>query len=197
VRLQSETGGGDPFAIAKSFKPALATPEDVALKSFAKAPLADKARQLRAWAQTEAVPVLARLASSVDEKFAGVRQTGAAVIAVDLGATIDVQALTFRAPAFWRGTMEMAPGNQLIGALPALLFAANGQFDRANSILTALVALSDRSALGTALLVQLKARIDLLDAAIRTEIERGSATADATTGARLQFICLPGVAMFL
>jgi hypothetical protein len=133
-RIQSTAKGEDPFVGAAAFTPKMPLPANVASDYFVTADLAQQSTLLRDWARNEALPLLAHQAAGVDPKFAGVIATGRMVQQLDLGQRLDVEQLTYRNPDFWRGVMEMTPGNQLVGALPVLLFVANGEFAKAGHL---------------------------------------------------------------
>ncbi len=137
-RFQSIAKGEDPFVSAAAFTPRMPLPANVANDAFVAASLPAQVTLLRDWARDEALPLLAHQAAGVDAKFAGVIAMGRMVQQLDLAQPLDVEQLTYRNPDFWRGTMEMAPGNQLVGALPLLLFVANGEFAKAGHLYSVL-----------------------------------------------------------
>jgi len=134
-RIQSLAKGEEPFAAAASYRPRLPLPANDA---FVAAALPAQLALLRDWARDEALPLLAHQAASVDPKFAGVIATGRKVQQLDLSKPLDVEQLTYRDPDFWRGVMEMSPGNQLVGAMPLLLFVANGEIAKAGHLYSVL-----------------------------------------------------------
>ena len=69
----------------------------------------------------------------------------------------------------------MAPGNQLIGALPALMFAANGEVDQATMISGILVQFSMEETLARVVLLRLRQRIVAFNQQLAEEINRGIA----------------------
>ena len=137
-RIQSLAKGEEPFAAASTFRPRTPLPANVANDYFVAASLPAQLTLLRDWARDEALPLLAHQAAGVDPKFAGVIATGRKVQQLDLSQPLDVEQLTYRDPDFWRGTIEMAPGNQLVGAMPLLLFVANGEIAKAGHLYSVL-----------------------------------------------------------
>lgn len=137
-RIQSLAKGEEPFAAAASYRPRLPLPSNIANDAFVASSLPAQLALLRDWARDEALPLLTHQAAGVDPKFAGVIATGRKVQQLDLAKPLDVEQLTYCDPDFWRGVMEMAPGDQLVGALPLLLFVANGEFAKAGHLYSVL-----------------------------------------------------------
>ena len=100
--------------------------------------LAEQRQLLHDWAVNVVLPDLGGSASQVDEKFAGVRAMGQLILKADFSRPIDVSGLTYRNPDYWRGIMEMVPGNPLIAAMPAFMHLANGEWDQALQLFTIL-----------------------------------------------------------
>ena len=137
-RIQSLTKGEEPFVAAASYRPRMPLPANVANDAFVASSLPAQLALLRDWARDEALPLLAHQAAGVDPKFAGVIATGRKVQQLDLAKPLDVEQLTYRDPDFWRGVMEMSPGDQLVGAMPLLLFVANGEIAKAGHLYSVL-----------------------------------------------------------
>jgi len=123
---------------AAAFTPKMPLPANVASDYFVTAGLAQQSTLLRDWARDEALPLLAHQAAGVDPKFVGVAATGRKILQLDFAKPLDVEQLTYRNTDFWRGVMEMTPGNQLVGALPLMLFVANGEFAKAGHLYSVL-----------------------------------------------------------
>jgi hypothetical protein len=158
---------------AAGFMPRLRTPDEVADAAFAQANLSGKVALLRTWAREQALPLLAHAASGVDARFVGVRTTGQMLLALDWSELMSVEKQLYANRDFWRGVVEMAPGNQLIGALPAVLFAANGEIDQAGTLSGLLVQFSMEDTLARVVLLRLRQRIGVFNQQLADEINRG------------------------
>lgn len=131
VRFQTLAKGEEPFGAAAAYSPRLPLPANAAMDRFTTDDLAGQFAQLRTWAREEAIPLAASRACRVDPKFVGVINTGRTLSRLDRSTAADVGQLLYRNPDFWRGVMEMAPGDELIGAMPLLLHVANGEIAKA------------------------------------------------------------------
>lgn len=174
VRLQHiDDKDGSPLEQAALFEPQPVSPEIKALEQFQKNSIADEYLQLRTWAREEALPMLGAMARGVDPKFVGVINMGKLLGSTELTKHLEIEALTFRNPDYWRGIMEMAPGNAGITAMPILLFVANGEFDKANKLLQLVRPFSASEPLGSNLLDALGSRLSILNNKVADEIKHG------------------------
>lgn len=178
VRVQTPGNTGNPLAEAAAFTPRLLPPGEAALNRFIAADLATQYRELRLWARTHALPVLAHHAAHVDPQYTGVVATGRALASLAPAATIDVAQLTYRSAAYWRGLMETAPGDPLVAALPAMLHTAAGEIDQASMQLSFVLSFSRDGPLGRQMLNELAARIGPFRRQLTTEMQRGSTLHD-------------------
>jgi tetratricopeptide (TPR) repeat protein len=178
VRVQTPGNTDNPLAEAAAFTPRLLPPDEAALNRFIAADLPTQYRELRAWARTQALPLLAHHAANVDPQFTGVVATGSALAALAPDTPIAVEQLTFRRADFWRGLMETAPGDPLISALPAVLHTAAGEIDQASTQLSLVLSFSRDGPLGRQILNELAARIGPFRRQLTAEMERGIALHD-------------------
>ena len=146
---------------------------------LAAASLAEQKQLLREWAISVVLPDLGSLASKVDDKFAGVKATGRRILSVDYSQPVDVAALTYRNADYWRGVVEMAPGNPLIAALPAFLHLANGEWDQAGNLLEPLRACAQTGTIPAAYVADAVAHLATCNKSLTREIQRGIALHDA------------------
>jgi hypothetical protein len=175
VRVQTPGHTDHPLAEAAGFTPRLLPPDEAALNRFIAADLATQYRELRVWARTFALPLLAHRAAHVDPQFTGVVNTGRALAALAPDAPLSVAQLLFRRPDFWRGLMETAPGDPLVAALPAVLHAAAGEIDQASTQLSLVLSFSRDGPLGRQILNELAARVGPFRRQLTVEMERGIA----------------------
>lgn len=173
VRVQTPGETASPLTEAATFVPRLFPPDEAALNHYLAADLATQYRDLRAWSRSYALPLLAHHAARSDVQYSGVVNTGRALTALAPDAPIDVARLTYRNPDYWRGVMEMAPGDLLVAALPAFLHAAAGDIDQASTLLGALHSFSRDNTLARHLLNELAARLGPFRRQLTTEVQRG------------------------
>lgn len=160
VRLQTSAGTASPLTEAGLFTPRLLPPAEAEFDRFLTADLATQCRAIRAWSQHYALPLLAHRAATADPQFAGAVATGRALAHLPRNDDpIPVERLTYNSADYWRGVMEMAPGDQLVTALPAFLFAADGRLDQTSTLLGVLTSFSRDGNLARELVNELAARI--------------------------------------
>jgi tetratricopeptide (TPR) repeat protein len=135
-------------------------------------------RQLRQWAREQALPLLASGAANVDPKFQGVSGMGKLLLSANYTRPLDVEKLTYRNAFFWRGVMEMVPGNHQIAAMPVFLYMANGELDKAYSLLQMCVPFSNPQSLAGVLENQARERLAVFDRELRDRILKGIALHD-------------------
>lgn len=180
IRLQHvDESAKSPIEDAATFAPAARMTRDSTLATASPADIATDYAEVRAWAREVALPVLGGVARTVDPKFAGVRSMGKLLGETDLSQRLDVEALTFQNPDYWRGVMEMAPGNPLVTAMPVCLFVANGEFGKAARLLGYVNAFASEKPLGSVLLRMLDRRLASLRDKVASDIKAGIAQHDA------------------
>lgn len=180
VRLQHvDEKAGNPHEQAAQFIPNLVSPEQKHLDQFSQVSLAAEYQQLRTWAREIALPMLGATARSVDPKFVGVISMGKLLGTTNLNQQVNVEALTFHNPNYWRGVMEMSPGNAGVTAITPLLFIANGEFQKANALLQFVRPFTDNSSLGGNLIDQFRNHQEIIEKKVNTEINRGIKFHDA------------------
>jgi tetratricopeptide (TPR) repeat protein len=133
IQVVTEINGAS-FQGNATLVPKLQTPDEQKLSAFKTADTARRVQLMRTWARTEALPVLAAVASSADPKYSGVVNLGKSIAGDDTERLLDVAALTDRSPHYWRAMLEMSPDNPLVPTIRAVLHAANGEIDQARRI---------------------------------------------------------------
>ena len=159
VRVQTPGGTTSPLTEAATFIPRLFPPEEAALNRYLNADLATQYQELRTWARTYALPILVQHANRSDAQYAGVIALGRTLASLPPEAPIDIERLAYRNPDYWRGVMEMAPGDLLIAALPIYLHAAAGEIDRASTLLGLLHSFGRDGTLSRQMLNEFAARL--------------------------------------
>jgi tetratricopeptide (TPR) repeat protein len=172
-------GAKSPLSEDGAFFPKPEIPDQSAFNEYEQASIAAEYAQVRKWANESALPMLGITASRVDRKFEGVVNVGNMILQTNLAQPIDVEKLTFNNSDYWRGVMEMAPGNHLVAASAIILFVANGEFDKAGQLLAFVLPFADRKVLAGNLLEDFAAHLRCLEDKVNGEIRRGIALNDA------------------
>lgn len=94
-------------------------------------------------ARSYVLPLTALLESDVDPQFVGVRRTGELLLDMDRAGTYDEGRL-YADPGFWRGMLEMVPGNPLVEAAPVLAGLSAGHLEAQWRLLSLLAQLSQQ-----------------------------------------------------
>lgn len=146
---------------------------------LSEASLAEARQLLHDWAVNVVLPELGNAANTAEEKFGGVRAMGQLILRTDLTQPMDVSALAYRNPDYWRGVVEMNQGNHLIAAMPAFMHLANGEWDLANAQLEILHAFGNSGALAAAFVDVARDHLKVCNQNLRNEINRGIAFHDS------------------
>ena len=181
-RLQNMAPGtspdANPLKLAESFVPRLVPPRQKELENYHKSSIAEKYRLLIRWARDEALPLLAGSCQRVDEQFVGVRNVGKMLSRLSYDSPLDVGKLTFQNPDYWRGALEMVPGNHQVIAASVLLLVANGEIDKAAALFRHVRTFAFPDVLATDLYEMLGRMGDSLIADVEWEIKQGIALHD-------------------
>jgi len=161
----------------KEFTPTLMTPEAHDLEEFEKLPLAEKKEALQLWITTDIIPIISHYEVIVDPKFAGVLSVGKMLEQKTFQST-SVDQLTDRNANYWRATMEMEIGNQLIPFTKVCMYFATGEFDKGKRLLAITNYTSEKSTGPAILSTGISKRVQLLDEALNSEIQKGIALHD-------------------
>lgn len=178
LRVQTPGNTGSPLTEVVTFVPRLFPPEEEALNRFIAADLATQYHGIREWARGYALPLLAHHGENVDPKFVGVVSTARRIGALAPDEPIDVAALTYRRADYWRGVMEMAPGDELMASLPVFLHAAAGDIDQASTLLGIVLSFSRGDTLSAHLLQEFAARLGPFRRQLNTAVQNGVAFHD-------------------
>jgi hypothetical protein len=173
IRLNG--GNGDKTA---AFVPVFEDPAQLARKTFRKANLSDKKSMLINWTNTEALPLIAAAEMKVDEKFSGVHYMALTINnylqkVQDNITGRQVLRLTDSSADYWRGVMEMSPGNELVSLSKVMLMVAAGQFDYAKEYTELLKPFGSDKALATYYMKELSWRLEEFDKELSTRTQRG------------------------
>jgi tetratricopeptide (TPR) repeat protein len=173
IRLVTPAAPESPLAAAAGYNPRIFPPDEVALDRFVSADLTTQYRELREWARSVALPLLAHRAARTDTQYSGVIALGRALNALPPDAPLRTEAIAYRNPEYWRAVMEMAPGDQLVGAMPVFLHAAAGELDRSATLLSNCLAFSRDGSLAHRLMLDFSARLGPFRRQLAAEIKAG------------------------
>ena len=174
--------GGDKNA---AFVPEYIDPNSARRTAFRKAGLAEKKTLLQNWARAEVIPMLEEFENRVDKKFAGVQYLAKkldSIYSVDIlqgkPVTVRVPQITDSVSDYWRGVMEMSPGNHIITLSKVMLLVAEGEFDYAKEYCELLRQMGAEKALATYYTNELSWRLEEFSKELNTRISRGIAQHD-------------------
>ncbi len=178
VRVQTPGDTASPLTEAAGFVPRLLPPDEAELNRFLAADLAAQHGELRAWARQRALPLLAHHAANSDPQYVGVVALGRSLAALAADTSGTAARGAYRDPQFWRGVMEMAPGDLLVASLPVYLHAADGNLDQASTLLGLLHSFGRDGTLARRVLDDFAARLGPFRRRLTEEVQRGVALHD-------------------
>lgn len=162
----------------KSYNLDVVSPYNAPVLALKEVGLTQKAALIQQWARTYAIPVLAAFQHNTGQEFAGVRSMGQTLSSLDFSKPVNVEALTDKNPQFWRATVEMAPGNQLMPVTRLILLAANGEFDHARLYLGILGPFMDENTIAAHLAQELQYRLNIFNEDLEQQANAGIALHD-------------------
>ena len=128
---------------------------------------------------SEVLPILTAYQTDVDDKFVGVKNFGKQISALNLNSDINTYELTSRNSNYWRATMEMSLGNQLIPTTKIFLLVSQGEIDLALKYIEILRLFSDPKTVANQYLKELDERIYLFNKDLNVVIQKGIVEHDA------------------
>jgi hypothetical protein len=155
-----------------AFEPEVQYPLNIELNRFKALDLASQKQDLQLWVINEVIPVLEHYETIVDPKFEGVLAVGK-ILKNKSFLNTSVAQLTAHNHNYWRATMEMSKGNQLIPFTKVCLYISHGEYDRANRLLQMINVFSNQSSLPAVLNEELSSKINILNNSINQHIEKG------------------------
>ncbi|HXC04042.1 MAG TPA: hypothetical protein VNZ86_04770 [Bacteroidia bacterium] len=169
--------------LAPPSRPALADSQIVHMEAFRKASLSEKRTLLINWAQQEVIPILGAYETKVDEKFAGVRYMGDLLHKLSIQGSsafpVSVGKVCDSTSSYWRGVMEMSPGNELIPLSKTMLYVANGEFDMAKQMAELLRPFATDKSIATMYIQELSWRLEEFNKELNGRMQRGLELHDA------------------
>jgi tetratricopeptide (TPR) repeat protein len=150
--------------------------EDPIKKEHAKYESADLRTKLeltKEYSINEVLPVLSAYQVIVDDKFEGVKKFGKSIESTDFNKVQNINALTSTNKNYWRATMEMDIGNQLIPITKIFALASQGELDYAQKYIEIIQMFSDPETTSNWYLQEINYRISLFHQELHKQIEKG------------------------
>ncbi|MCB0397849.1 MAG: hypothetical protein KDD36_14450 [Flavobacteriales bacterium] len=159
------------------FEPAISYPQKTEMEAFKKLEPADKIKEISIWMKEEVIPIVAYYENRAEDQFEGVRSMGE-ILKQQKYLKARVEDLTENNPDYWRATMEMSQGNQIIPFTKACMYLADGAFDKANHLLFVIRFFSDNESLPALFLDEISAKMEVVNDEITSAINQGIALHD-------------------
>jgi hypothetical protein len=156
----------------------LVLPADRVKNEYKNADIKKKYELNKSWAINEVLPVLSAYQTIVDEKFVGVRSFGSLISKTNFSESQNLTDITSRNQYYWRATVEMSVGNQLIPTTKIFAHVAQGELDYALTYLEMVNMFSDPKSIPSSYLSELNWRMELFNKQLNAEIEKGIAEHD-------------------
>jgi len=165
---------GGSGELSETFSPEFKDPYILQHESFKRAGLTEKRTLLVNWAASGILPILAESEGKVDEKFGGVSYMGKTLrTALSKDLQVNIPQLTDSSSAYWRGVMEMSPGNEIITLSKVMLLVAQGDFDMAKEYCELLRLFGSKKALASYYTSELAWRLEEFNKELNIRMQRG------------------------
>ncbi|WP_298903421.1 hypothetical protein [uncultured Psychroserpens sp.] len=152
---------------------AFTNPVKLKLDAYKKADLKTKLKLNKAYAINEALPILSAYQVIVNDKFVGVKTFGNLIQNANFNKTYDTQKATSLNTNYWRATLEMDRGNQLIPITKIYALVAQGEFDHAKKYIEILRPFSNPQTISNDYLETINYRLNLFYQDLEKEILKG------------------------
>jgi len=153
--------------------PDLLHPKERMKQTYEAADLKTKLELNKSWAITEVLPVLTAFETTVDDKYAGVKNFGKLVAKTNFNTTQDIGTLTSNNSDYWRAVMEMEKGNQLIPVTKIAMLMTQGELDYAFKYLELLGAFSNPETVSDSYLKEMSWRLRTFNNQLNEQISKG------------------------
>ena len=145
---------------------------------YENADLQTKFKLIKDYAINEVLPVLSAYQVIVDDQFEGVKKFGEVVEQTNFNEKQNVEKLTNTNKNYWRATMEMNIGNQIIPITKIFILVSQGELDYAQKYIEIIRIFSDPKTTANNYLEEISYRINLFNQELQKEIEKGIAEHD-------------------
>ncbi len=154
------------------------SPIEKAKEEYSQADLKRKLELNKAWAINEVLPVLAGYQTIVEDKFPGVKNFGTLISKTNFSETQNIHKLTDNNSDYWRASMEMSSGNELIPETKIFMYVSQGELDYAMKYLEIVKIFASETSTVKQYLKELSWRLELFNKQLNGEIEKGVAEHD-------------------
>ena len=155
----------------------LVLPGDKTNQEYENADLKKKYALNKRYAIDEVLPVLSAYETKVEDQFAGVKGFGKLIAKTNFSESQDISNLTNKNSDYWRATLEMSVGNQLIPITKTFMLVSQGEFDHAMKYIEIVPLFADKSISAT-YMNELSRRLDMFNEQLNKEIQKGVAEHD-------------------
>ena len=149
------------------------SPVESKIIAYKNADLKTKLALNKAYAINEVLPVLSAYQVIVDDRFVGVKRFGELIQNANFKKTFDVQNATSTNTNYWRATLEMDHGNQLIPITKIYTLISQGELDHAKKYIEILRPFSDPKTISNDYLETINFRLNLFNQDLEKEIQKG------------------------
>lgn len=153
-------------------------PVDQRIEDYKNANLENKLKLNKEFAINIVLPVLAAYCIIVDDKFEGVKSYGKLLTSTNFNEPQNIENLIYKNENYWRATMEMESGNQLIPITNIFALISQGEIDYAFENIEIVNMFSNPKTISSEYLEELIYRLDLFRKELHKEIAKGIAKHD-------------------
>lgn len=140
---------------------------------YKEANLKKKLELNKEFATNEVLPILTAYQVIVEDKFEGVKGFGKLLESTNFNQSQNIQNITSLNKNYWRATMEMEVGNQLIPISKIFALVSQGELDYAKKHIEIIRIFSKSKSISDDYLEEINFRINLFENELNKEIEKG------------------------
>lgn len=159
------------------FVPEVQAPIIKRIEAFKALSLIDKKIELQAWVKQEVLPITGVFLSKTDSKMESTHRLGR-IVNNNEYLKDSTKNITDKNSDYWKATVEMTQGDQLIPFTKVLMHIAHSEFDLATRWLEMIELFVQKQTLPAVFLKELKTKMDLLNEDLNSEISKGIALHD-------------------
>lgn len=149
------------------------SPSELKLTEYKNADLQTKIKLNKEYAITEVLPILSAYQVIVDEQFIGVKKFGQLIQKTNFNKNQNIHKITSQNNNYWRATLEMDKGNQLIPITKIYTLVSQGEFDYAKKYIEILRSFSNPKTISDEYLESINYRLNLFNQDLEKEINKG------------------------
>jgi len=149
------------------------SPSELKRIEYKNADLKTKIKLNKVYAITEILPILSAYQVIVDKQFVGVKEFGNLIQKTNFNENQNIKKITSLNNNYWRATLEMDKGNQLIPITKIFTLVSQGEFDYAKKHVEILYSFSDPKTIPDEYLEEINYRLNLFNNDLEKEIQKG------------------------